>query len=131
MPLLALAVEVIPSLYCTGQQLPAARVLAVGSAPTAAIGQGDDEPVTYAVQVGAFSKRTAASEVAVSASRLLGTTPQNATTQTAPAKRGKVLYLARLVGFDRAGAEAACGELKRLKRDCFVVLLDPGELASN
>lgn len=84
--------------------------------------QGDDDPESWAIQVGAYSAYKSAHQAASSAAKKLGGLVSKATVEVNKAKQGKqMLYRARLSGFTEDQARAACKRLSRAKKDCKVV----------
>jgi len=84
--------------------------------------EGDEDPVTFAIQVGAFSDYKPAHQAASAAAKKLGGLVSRATIDVDKAKQGKqMMYRARLSGFTEDQARAACKRLSRARKDCKVV----------
>ncbi len=84
--------------------------------------EGDDDPPTWAIQVGAFSGRTPAHHAAVAAARKLGGLVAEASVDIDQDRDGhRVVYRARLTGLTEDQAHAACRKLERSKKECRVV----------
>lgn len=84
--------------------------------------EGDEDPVTFAIQVGSFSDYKPAHQAASAAAKKLGGLVTRATIDVNKAKQGKqTLYRARLSGFTEDQARAACKRLSRARKDCKVV----------
>jgi D-alanyl-D-alanine carboxypeptidase len=84
--------------------------------------EGDDDPVAWSIQVGAFSDYKPAHQAASAAAKKLGGLVSRATIDVSKAKLGKQMsYRARLSGFTEDQARAACKRLSRAKKDCKVV----------
>ncbi|SNB66320.1 D-alanyl-D-alanine carboxypeptidase [Arboricoccus pini] len=75
----------------------------------------------FALQVGAFKQRSSALDMAKTSMKSLRGLPSGAGVDVARASRGKAVYLARIVGLDRAAADRACAVLKKSSHQCFVV----------
>ncbi|MBI5165351.1 MAG: D-alanyl-D-alanine carboxypeptidase [Magnetospirillum sp.] len=83
---------------------------------------GDADPVSWGIQVGAYTSLKPAKSAAVAAMKKLGGLVAPATIDVDTAKAGKhTLYRARIVGFTEDQARAACKRLERAKKDCRVV----------
>lgn len=83
---------------------------------------GDADPVSWGIQVGAYTSPKPAKSAAVAAMKKLGGLVAPATIDVDTAKAGKhTLYRARIVGFTEDQARAACKRLERAKKDCRVV----------
>jgi D-alanyl-D-alanine carboxypeptidase len=84
--------------------------------------EGDDDPVSWSIQVGAFNDYKPAHQAASAAAKKLGGLVSRASIEVAKAKQGKQTnYRARLTGFTEDQARAACKRLSRAKKDCKVV----------
>lgn len=84
--------------------------------------QGDVDPVSWAIQVGAFNDYKPAHLAASSAAKKLGGLVSRATIAVDKSKQGKQsLFRARLSGFTEDQARAACKRLSRAKKDCKVI----------
>jgi len=84
--------------------------------------EGDDDPVSWAIQVGAFADYKPAHQAASNAAKKLGGLVSRASISVDKAKQGKqMLFRARLSGFTEDQARAACKRLARAKKDCKVV----------
>lgn len=84
--------------------------------------EGDDDPSTWAIQVGAFSSYKPAHSAASSAAKKLGGLVSTAAVDVSELHRGKkTTYRARLTGFTEDQARAACKRLGRAKQACQVV----------
>ncbi|HLO75041.1 MAG TPA: D-alanyl-D-alanine carboxypeptidase family protein [Magnetospirillum sp.] len=84
--------------------------------------EGDDDPVSWAIQVGAFSEYKPAHQAASSAAKKLGGLVTRATIDVSKTRQGKQMtYRARLSGFTEDQARAACKRLSRAKKACSVV----------
>ncbi len=83
-------------------------------------------PGPYGVQVGAFLRPDQAYEAARRAMRLAPELLLTGDIAVSPRTgRRRVFYRARVVGFDRRTAEAACRLLESQRNDCLVVRLEP------
>jgi D-alanyl-D-alanine carboxypeptidase len=118
--------------------VPAARQLLVAAQVPPASGdsegeaEGDGGTDIYAVQVGAFSKRVAARDVARHVlARMPDVLGGADVTVTRLVRHRKTLYLARLTGLTEDDALTACATLKAKRHDCMVVKLVNATLASN
>jgi D-alanyl-D-alanine carboxypeptidase len=81
-----------------------------------------ETPNGWAVQVGAFSKKTAALDFAQKAAGKLSNALDHVSATVSAATGKKVLYRSRLVGFSsRSEAQQACAALKRGKVSCILV----------
>jgi hypothetical protein len=99
--------------------------LVVGPAKTAATGD-------YAVQVGAFHDPGLARQAAHSAAALVPQILLLGDIEVSPLQgRRKIVYRARVGGFDRYLADQACGLLQAQRRECFVIRTGPRELAAD
>jgi D-alanyl-D-alanine carboxypeptidase len=78
----------------------------------------------YALQVGAFRQKAAALDSAKAAMARLRGLPRSATANVTRANRGKLVYVARIVGLERSTADRACSALKKASHQCFVVKND-------
>ncbi len=84
--------------------------------------EGDDDPVSWAIQVGAFAEYKPAHVAASNAAKKLGGLVSRASIRVDKAKQGKqMLFRARLSGFTEDQARAACKRLARAKKDCKLV----------
>ncbi|MCR6631198.1 MAG: D-alanyl-D-alanine carboxypeptidase [Magnetospirillum sp.] len=84
--------------------------------------EGDVDPVSWAIQVGAFNEYKPAHQAASAAAKKLGGLVTRASIDVAKAKQGKqTMYRARLSGFTEDQARAACKRLSRAKKDCKIV----------
>lgn len=84
--------------------------------------EGDLDPSSWAIQVGAFSDYKPAHQAASAAAKKLGGLVTKASIDVNKAKQGKqVVYRARLSGFTEDQARAACKRLGRAKKACAVV----------
>lgn len=84
--------------------------------------QGDGDPDSWSIQVGAYSAYKVAHQAASSAAKKLGGLVSKASVDVNKAKQGKsILYRARLSGFTEDQARAACKKLSRAKKECRVV----------
>jgi hypothetical protein len=99
--------------------------LAAGPAKAAAVGD-------YAVQVGAFHDPGLAREAAHDAAALLPQILLQGDIEVSPLQgRRKMVYRARVAGFDRDVADRACGLLQAQRQECFVIRTRPGRLAAD
>jgi len=99
--------------------------LVAGPAKAAAIGD-------YAVQVGAFHDPGLAREAAHGAAALLPQILLRGDIEVSPLQgRRKMVYRARVAGFDRDVADRACGLLQAQRQECFVIRTRPGRLAAD
>ncbi len=81
-----------------------------------------DDGRLWAVQVGAVGDKAAARRMARKAAQIAGLPDGGAWGAWPKTRRkGGMLYLARLVGYEKAAAARACSKLKRRKTDCFVL----------
>jgi D-alanyl-D-alanine carboxypeptidase len=84
--------------------------------------QGDAEPVSWSIQVGAFKDYKPAHQAATSAAKKLGGLVARANVGIDKDTLGKdKLFRARLTGFTEDQARAACKRLAKAKKDCKVV----------
>jgi D-alanyl-D-alanine carboxypeptidase len=84
--------------------------------------EGDEDPVSWAIQVGAFNDYKPAHLAATSAAKKLGGLVSRANIAVDKSKQGKQnLFRARLSGFTEDQARAACKRLSRAKKDCKVI----------
>ncbi len=84
--------------------------------------QGDDDPDSWAIQVGAFSDQKVAHKAASTAAKQLGGLVSRANIEVLKAAQGKqTTYRARLSGFTEDQARAACKRLSRAKKACALV----------
>ncbi|MGE5516166.1 MAG: D-alanyl-D-alanine carboxypeptidase [Bacteroidota bacterium] len=84
--------------------------------------EGDLDPSSWAVQVGAFSDYKPAHQAASAAAKKLGGLVTKASIDVTKARQGKqTTYRARLSGFTEDQARAACKRLSRAKKACTVV----------
>ncbi|MBC7952475.1 MAG: D-alanyl-D-alanine carboxypeptidase [Rhodospirillaceae bacterium] len=84
--------------------------------------EGDEDPASWAIQVGAFSDYKPAHLAASSAAKKLGGLVSRATIAVDKSKQGKQnMFRARLSGFTEDQARAACKRLSRAKKDCKVI----------
>lgn len=84
--------------------------------------QGDADPVSWSIQVGAFSTYKPAHKAATAAAKKLGGLVASANVGIDKAKQGKeTLFRARLTGFTEDQARAACKRLAKAKKACKVV----------
>lgn len=84
--------------------------------------EGDLDPSSWAVQVGAFSDYKPAHQAASAAAKKLGGLVTKASIDITKARQGKqTTYRARLSGFTEDQARAACKRLSRAKKACTVV----------
>ncbi|MBC7906759.1 MAG: D-alanyl-D-alanine carboxypeptidase [Rhodospirillaceae bacterium] len=84
--------------------------------------EGDTDPVSWTIQVGAFNDYKPAHLAATSAAKKLGGLVSRATIAVDKSKQGKQnLFRARLSGFTEDQARAACKRLSRAKKDCKVI----------
>ena len=99
--------------------------LVAGPAKAAAIGD-------YAVQVGAFHDPGLAREAAHGAAALVPQILLRGDIEVSPLQgRRKMVYRARVAGFDRDIADQACGLLQAQRQECFVIRTRPGRLAAD
>ena len=83
---------------------------------------GDNEPVSWAIQVGAFEGYKPAHHAAASAAKKLGGLIARASISVDKGKLGKQrVYRARLTGFTEDQASAACRKLAKSRKECRVV----------
>ncbi len=76
----------------------------------------------YEIQIGAFSDSAEAERNMASARQRAGGLLDSYSAVAVPAQKGSgQIYRARFKGFDATAAASACGQLKRLQIDCFVV----------
>ncbi|WP_035487158.1 D-alanyl-D-alanine carboxypeptidase [Geminicoccus roseus] len=75
----------------------------------------------YSVQVGAFSSESAARRQVQKVAGDVATKQRGNPTVIASSRKGKKIFLARLVGYDQAKAKNACKAIKRQGHDCLVV----------
>ena len=76
----------------------------------------------FEIQIGAFGDSAEAERSMASARQRAGTLLDNHAAVAVPAQKGTgQIYRARFKGFDAIAAASACGELKRLQIDCFVI----------
>ncbi len=121
-------------------RLPAEAVIptatAVASAQTSGDSEGEAEgdggTDVYAVQVGAFSARGVAQDVA---QRVLARMPDvlggSDVSVTRSVRHRRIMYLARLSGLTEDDALTACATLKAKRQDCLVVKVAGRTVASN
>lgn len=84
--------------------------------------EGDDDPMSWAIQVGAFSDYKPAHQAASAAAKKLGGLVTRASIDVSKLRQGKqTTYRARLSGFTEDQARAACKRLSRAKKACAVV----------
>lgn len=84
--------------------------------------EGDLDPSSWAIQVGAFSDYKPAHQAASTAAKKLGGLVTKASIDVNKVKQGKqIVYRARLSGFTEDQARAACKRLGRAKKACAVV----------
>jgi D-alanyl-D-alanine carboxypeptidase len=84
--------------------------------------EGDGDPTSWAIQVGAFSAYKPAHVAASDAAKKLGGLVSRATVRVDKSTQGKqTLFRARLSGFTEDQARAACKRLARAKKDCKLV----------
>lgn len=84
--------------------------------------EGDDDPDSWAIQVGAFSDQKTAHKAASGAAKQLGGLVSRASIDVIKAVQGKqTTYRARLTGFTEDQARAACKRLTRAKKACALV----------
>ncbi|MBX9634429.1 MAG: D-alanyl-D-alanine carboxypeptidase [Magnetospirillum sp.] len=84
--------------------------------------EGDLDPASWSIQVGAFAQYKPAHQAASAAAKKLGGLVSRATVDVDKAKQGKqMLFRARLSGFTEDQARAACKRLSRAKKDCKVI----------
>ncbi len=77
---------------------------------------------TFAIQIGAFSDSAEAENHMASARQRAGGLLDTYSAVAVPAQKGtSQIYRARFKGFDATAAASACGQLKKLQIDCFVV----------
>ena len=99
--------------------------LIAGPAKAAAIGD-------YAVQVGAFHDPGLARQAAHGAAALVPQILLRGDIKVSPLQgRRKMVYRARVAGFDRDVADKACGLLQAHRQECFVIRTRPGRLAAD
>lgn len=116
---------------------PAAIRVASASAPAVAgdtqgEAEGDGGAAIYAVQVGAFSQKKAARDVAHSVQARMRDVLGSADISVPRLVRHRrALYLARLSGLNEDDALTACATLKAKGKDCLVVKLTGTTVASN
>ena len=83
---------------------------------------GDEDPATWAIQVGAFAGYKPARHAVAAAAKTLGGLASNAEVDIDKRKAGKhTVFRARLTGFTEDQARAACRKLGKVKRECHVV----------
>lgn len=83
---------------------------------------GDDDPSTWAIQIGAFGDYKPAHKAATDAAKKLGGLVSKANVDINKSNQGKrTFYRARLSGFTEDEARAACKRLSRARQDCKVV----------
>jgi len=83
---------------------------------------GDEDPATWAIQVGAYAGYKPARHAAASAAKTLGGLAANAEIDVDKGKTGKhTVFRARLSGFTEDQARAACRKLGKSKHECHVV----------
>lgn len=84
--------------------------------------EGDLDPASWIIQVGAFSEYKPAHQAASAAAKKLGGLVSRASIAVDKARQGKqTMYRARLSGFTEDQARAACKRLSRAKKACSVV----------
>lgn len=84
--------------------------------------EGDLDPSSWAIQVGAFSDYKPAHQAASAAAKKLGGLVSRASIDVDKGKQGKqTIFRARLSGFTEDQARAACKRLSRAKKACAVV----------
>ncbi len=89
-------------------------------------GDGRARPGPYGVQVGAFLRPDQAYEAARRAMRLAPGLLLTGDIDVSPRNgRRRTFYRARVVGFDRRTAEAACRMLESRRNDCLVIRVEP------
>ena len=116
---------------------PAAIRVASASAPAVASdtqgeAEGDGGTDVYAVQVGAFSQKKAARDVARGVqARMRDVLGSADVTVQRLVRHRRTLYLARLAGLSEDDALTACATLKAKRQDCLVVKLTGTTVASN
>ncbi len=94
--------------------------------------EGDGGTDVYAVQVGAFSQKTAARDVARGVqARMRDVLGSADVTVQRLVRHRRTLYLARLAGLSEDDALTACATLKAKRQDCLVVKLTGTTVASN
>jgi D-alanyl-D-alanine carboxypeptidase len=85
-------------------------------------GAGDNDPTSWAIQVGAFQDMKAARQAAAAAAKKLGGLIAHASMDVDKTGKGaKAMFRARLSGFTEDEARAACKKLKKAKKACAVV----------
>jgi len=85
-------------------------------------GMGDDDPSSWAIQVGAFAGYQPAKQAASTAAKSLGGLAAHANVDVDRRKSGRhTVFRARLTGFTEDQARAACRKLGKSKRECHVV----------
>jgi len=83
---------------------------------------GDEDPATWAIQVGAFAGYKPAHHAAAAAAKTLGGLASNAEVDIDKRKAGRhTVFRARLTGFTEDQARAACRKLGKSKHECHVV----------
>ena len=84
--------------------------------------EGDADPATWAIQVGAFGDYSPAHKAASDAAKQLGRMVSKASIDIDKSGKGKhVLYRARISGFNEDQARAACKKLGRAGKSCKMV----------
>ena len=114
--------------------VPAATAVAAAQTAedTEGEAEGDGGTDVYAVQVGAFSARSVAQQVAQGVlARMPDVLGGSDVAVTRSVRHRRAVYLARLSGLTEDDALTACATLKARKHDCLVVKLAGRTVASN
>ena len=86
----------------------------------------------FAVQVGAYHDPDLAREAAHGAAALVPKILLHGDIEVSPLQgRHKIVYRARVAGFDREVADQACGLLQAKSQECFVVRTGPRQLPTD